>query len=237
MDLFVLKQLGLTNNEAKIYLALLEVGPCSAGKISNKSGLHRRSVYDSLNILIDKGLVSYILKNNIKVFSPCSPNRFKDILFEKQNLLDSILPDMLSFFESSKKCEETNFFKGREGLKSVFEDQLEVGCEILVIGASPLAYDILQFYFKWFDKKRVKHKIKTRVIFNKPDKNIKIPFSEVRFLPQKYMSPLAINIYGDKVAIILWSKNNPLAIVIKNKMISEGYKKYFEVMWRSSIKS
>jgi len=108
--------------------------------------------------------------------------------------------------------------------------------EILIIGASPLAYEILQFYFKWFDKRRKENKIKTRIIFNKSDKKPKIPLSEIKYLPEKYSSPLAVNIYGDKVAIILWSKDNPFAIVIKNKEISEGYKKYFELMWRIAKK-
>ena len=64
----------------------------------------------------------------------------------------------------------------------------------------------------------------------------KIPQSEIKFLPQKYSSPLAVNIYKDKVAIILWSKENPIAIVIKNKEITEGYKKHFELMWNVARK-
>jgi hypothetical protein len=59
-----------------------------------------------------------------------------------------------------------------------------------------------------------------------------IPYSKVKYLPEKYASPLAVNIYGDKVAIILWSKETPLAIVIKNRAIAEGYRKYFEFMWK-----
>ncbi len=102
----------------------------------------------------------------------------------------------------------------------------------MILGASQLAYDILQFYFKWFDIKRKKKKIKTRIIFNKMKKKPNIPLSDIKYLPQKYSSPLAVNIYRDKVAIILWSKENPIAIVIKNLEISEGYKKHFELMWR-----
>ena len=89
-------------------------------------------------------------------------------------------------------------------------------------------------HFKWFDKKRVKSRIRVKVIFNKTRQKLKIPFSEIKFLPQKYSSPLAVNIYDDKIALILWSKENPFAVVIKNKEISEGYKNYFEIMWKSA---
>lgn len=147
---------------------------------------------------------------------------------------------MLSFFNQQKEKEkdETFFFRGKEGLKSVFEDQLEEGKEILILGASPLAYEILDIYFHWFDKKRVKSRIKTRIIFNKEkqEKIKKIALSEVKYLSHEYSSPLAVNIYGNKVAIILWSKDNPFVILIKQKEISDGYRKYFELMWKIAKK-
>jgi len=234
MEIEQLRKLGLTNNEALVYRALLELGPSLAGQISRKTGLHRRNVYDTTERLIKKGLVGYILKNNRRLFQASSPNIFLETMRERENLLKNALPEMISLYEGTKEKEGTNFYKGKTGLKAVFEDEIEMGKEILIIGASPLAYEILQFYFKWFDKRRKENKIRTRVIFNKKDEKLKIPLSEIRYLPQKYVSPLAINIYGDKVAIILWSKENPLAIVIKNKEISEGYKKYFELMWKTA---
>ena len=231
MDIEILEDLGLTNAESKVYTALLELGPSQAGIITRKTGLHRRTVYDTTEMLIKKGLIGYILKNNKRLFEASNPKRFLEILQEKQNTINEFLPTMLLNYKKTQEKQETNFYKGKAGLKKVFEDQLNTKKEILIIGASPLAYDVLQFYFKWFDKNRVKSKIKTKIIFNEKEKKT-IPLSEIRYLPQKYTSPLAVNIYGDKVAIILWSKENLLAIVIKNKEISEGYKKYFEFMWR-----
>ncbi len=234
MDLEIIKQTGLTHNEALIYKALLEIGPSLAGQISRKTGLHRRTVYDTAEMLIKKGVIGYILKNNRRLFMASSPEKFLDILKEKENLLKDVLPEMMNLYKSTQEKEETNFYKGRQGLKTVLEDQLRDGTkEILILGASSKASEVLQFYFKWFQIKRKEKKIKTRIIFDKTDKKHKIPLSEIKYLPQKYSSPLAVNIYRDKVAIILWSKENPIAIVIKSKEISEGYKKYFELMWKT----
>jgi len=240
MDIETLKQTGLTHNEALVYLALLELGPSLAGAISRKSGLHRRTVYDTTEMLIKKGLIGYILKNNRRLFEASSPKRFLEILEEKENTIKEVLPEMLAFYQKTKEKQETNFYKGKAGLKTIFEDQIETKKEILVLGASPLAYEILQFYFKWFDKRRKEHKIKVRVIFSKIEKKQKkplIPLSEIRYLQQKYTSPLAVNIYGNKVAIILWSKENPWAILINQKDVADGYRKYFELMWKSARKS
>ena len=237
MELRILEETGLTKNEALVYRALLELGPSLAGQISRKTGLHRRTVYDITEMLIKKGLIGYILKNNRRLFEAVSPERFLDILKEKETATNEFLPEMMALYTKTQEKEETNFYKGRQGLKAVMEDQLKDGTnEILILGASQLAYDILQFYFKWFDIKRKKKKIKARIIFNKMKTKPKIPLSEIKYIPQKYSSPLAVNIYRDKVAIILWSEENPIAIVIKNPEISQGYKKHFELMWKISKK-
>ena len=239
MELKILEESGLTHNEALIYKALLDLGPSLAGQISRKTGLHRRTVYDTTEMLIKKGIIGYILENNRRLFKASSPERFLEIIKEKENKINSILPEMMELYTQTKEKEETNFYKGKEGLKTVLEDQLSSGAkEILILGASPLAYEIFEFYFKWFDKRRKNKKIKSKIIFNKDNskKKIKVPYSEIKYLPKHYASPLAVNIYGNKVAIILWRKDNPIAIVIKDKEISKGYKKYFELMWKIAKK-
>lgn len=237
-----IRKAGLTENEAKVYLALLEFGPNQAGLISRKSGLHRRVVYDTTEMLIKKGLIGYIQKNNKKLFQASSPNRILELIKEKEESISEIMPEMLLMFNKTKEKEETNFYKGKNGLKTVFEDQLELekGSEILIISPFPMAYDILPFYFKWYDKRRQEKRIKSKIIFHKTTsaeaKLPKIPLSEIRFLSEKYASPMAMNIYGDKVAIILWSKENPFAVVIKNKEIADGYRKHFDMMWKIARK-
>ncbi len=234
MDTKALQQLGLTETESKVYLALLELGPSLAGQLSRKTGLHRRNIYDITERLIQKGIIGYILKNNRRFFEASSPERLKEIIEEKQKSLSEILPQLNELYNQAKEKQETNFYKGTEGLKTIFQDQLE-SKEILILGASSEAFEILPFYFKWYDKDRVKRRIKTRIIankrFNKP-----IPLSEIRYLPEKYANPLAINIWNDKVAIILW-KAPPLAIVIKQQEIADSYKKYFELIWKMAKKN
>ena len=228
-----LKAAGLSDNEIKIYLALLDYGPSLAGVISRKTGMHRRTVYDTTEMLIKKGIIGYILKNNRRLFQASNPKRFSEILREKQDLILPIVQELSLKFAKTIEKEETNFYKGKEGLKNIFEDQLNYK-EVLILGASVKAYEVLQFYFKWYDKTRKTKKIKTRIIAQ--DRNIKrIPLAEIKYLPEKYENPVSVNIYGDKVAIVLWA-SEPLAILIKNREIAQGYKNYFELMWRVAKK-
>ncbi len=224
-----LKEIGLTENECKLYLALIQYGPSLAGFLSRRAGLHRRNVYDVAEMLIKKGLIGYIVKNNRRYFEASDPRKIIEMMHEKESLLQPVIDTLTEQFSVSKEKQETNFYKGKEGLKTIFEDQLNYK-EILILGASIKAYEILQFYFIWYDKKRKQKKIKSRIITS--DKKIrKVPLAHIKYLPEKYVSPVAVNIYGDKTAIILWAAD-PLAIVIKNKEISEGYRNYFEILWK-----
>ncbi len=226
----MLEQVGLTRSEASIYLALLELGACNATMLARKTGLHRRTVYDSTERLIEKGLIGYILKNNRRQFQAANPEMLLEIAKEKQEKIKEMIPILLQKFSYVKEKEETAFFKGKAGLKTVLEEELKAK-ELLIMG-SLSAYQVLQFYFSFFDRKRKEKKIKTRVLLAGKKR---IPYAQTRFLDEKYASDAAINIYEDKVAIILWQEK-PLAIVIKNKIIAEGFKKYFELLWKSARK-
>jgi sugar-specific transcriptional regulator TrmB len=227
-----LKQAGLTDNESKVYLALIDLGPSLAGQISRKSGLHRRTVYDTTEMLIKKGLIGYILKNNRRLFQASNPDRLMEIIKEKENIISPLIASLQEKYGKTKEKEETNFYKGKEGLKTVFEDQLKAK-EVLILGANEKAGEILNFYMHWYNNMRKKNKINARVITHSRD--FKMPMADIRYFPDKYANPVAINIYGDKTAIILWA-NEPLVILIKNKEISDGYRNYFELLWNIAKK-
>jgi len=228
-----LRDLGLTDIESKVYLTLLDEGPALAGRISRRSGIHRRMVYDACERLIKKGLVSYILKNNRRFFQAVSPERLLEITKEKEASVSDILPQLMLKFTTSREKQETNFYKGKAGLKAVFDQQLREAKEVLIIGASSVAFELFPFYFKWYDQRRIERKINARVLFNSEARKglRKISYTKVRFLPPDFSSPATTNIWADKVAIIFLSKENPFAVVIKQKEIADAYRKYFSVLW------
>ncbi|NQU78170.1 hypothetical protein HQ545_00205 [Candidatus Woesearchaeota archaeon] len=230
----VLEDIGLTPTEAKIYLILLEQGASLAGAISRNTGIHRRSVYDSIERLIQKGLVSYIKSNNRKYFEAVSPERLIEILKKKEADVNSILPDLKALQQMGSDKNETLFFRGKAALKSAFDDQLETGENICMWGATSKATDILQFYFPHFDTERVKRKIKIRLIFNESERSsvskAKIPLSDIKFVPDTVKSDTAVNIYGKNICIVAW-KSDPIAVLIREESIAVGFKSYFEFMW------
>ncbi len=78
MDLFELKEIGLSDGEVKVYTAVLELGIASINKIHEKVGIERRNIYDILNKLIEKGLVSYTLEKQVKVYQCTYPGKIAE---------------------------------------------------------------------------------------------------------------------------------------------------------------
>jgi len=233
----------LTKNEAKVYLSLLKAGSAMAGEITEKTGVHRRNVYDSIERLVKKGLVSHVNIDNKKVFSPANPERFLELMEEERRNLEKkkedfrkILPS-LKLFREGKKKQDVRFFRGIGGLKTVYEDILRTKKECIGYGSGAKIEEILKSYFRNYIKRRVKEKIKTRLIYEESERGkdyTKNPRSQVKFLPDKYSSHSSLRIYSDKTAIILMSKEDPLAIIIKNSEIADGYRKYFEILWKAA---
>ena len=131
MDLSILKELGLTANEAKVYVALLELGSTPAGPLIKKAKMFRAAVYDLLEMLIEKGLVSYVIKANRKYYEAHDPERLleyiesrKQELDEKREELEKILPSLRLMKKLSKE-QEASIYEGKKGLKSIYEDILK----------------------------------------------------------------------------------------------------------------
>lgn len=247
MDTERLEKLGLSPNESKVYLALLEIGSSTADKISQKAGIHRRTVYDNIEKLLNKGLISFVIRANKKYFEATNPNQLKELIkykkdsIEKQErILNKMLPDLLLAQELSKDKQEINVYKGKEGIKTILWDILRTGKSNCVIGAhSRKEFEII---LKQFHKQRIKLKIENRMIFKREDierarKFAKKPFTDVRVMPTEYTSPIAINIYADKVALLIRSVKNPLGILIKNKDTADGFRTYFDMLWNSCMKT
>jgi sugar-specific transcriptional regulator TrmB len=230
----LLREVGLTKTETKIYLTLLEEGPSLAGVLSRKSGIHRRSVYDALERLIEKGLVSYIKTNNRKYFEAVNPKKLLHILDEKKEAVKSIMPELELKYNLVKEKRETLFFRGKSGMKSLLDDQITSKKEIWVIGASTKAINRFKWYFQRYDRLRKEKKIKAKMIFSedarKDEYMNSIPGAEVRFLSRKPVKDVTTNIYGDRVAIIVM-QHEPIAVLIKDASIADCYKSYFELMW------
>ena len=230
----ILKKIGLGHNESKIYLTLIKLGPSMAGKIAKEGNIDRSACYDSLKSLVRKGLVSYSIEANRKKFSASNPERLKSHLKEKENLVDNILPDLKDMFKGTEEKSQVQMYKGKKGLKTVFEDILKsaAGKENLVIDSHGEFMEKMPYFAPHYVKSLEKNRIRVKHIVRSDKKTYSNKATEVRYFSKNMKDTIiTTNIYSGKIAIILWA-DIPEAVIITSDSAYEAYKSYFEILWK-----
>ena len=244
MDTKLLLDIGLTKNEAETYMTILKSGSSKVGELMKHTALHRSRVYEAINRLADKGLISYVIKNNIKYFEASDPERLvtyieeqKERLNEKERALKKIIPELKRQVNPLKEHAEAHVLSGKEGFKTMRKDVLKQGKDLFMIGAVGKEDKYLKYFFPGFDKLRIKSRIRWRILYDyevKGKKITRLPLMETKFLPKEYSSPAVINIYSDRVVNVLWQGEEPLCFMIINKDIADSYRKWFDFLWKNA---
>ena len=228
----VLVELGLSLGESKIYLALLRSGTSSVNEIKNIVKLHRPNIYDYLEKLIDKGLVNYITKNNVKHFTAVDPEKLVEYVEEKESLAKHYLSEFRKIQNKPQEEIKVEVYKGREGIKTLFNDLIRVRKNYVAFGVDESMWEEkFSILIKQHFKKEKKTKIKARILTSKIAKII-YKHRNYRFIDHKYFSENSTVIYGDRVCTIIW---DPLTvIIITNPKNAETQRKHFELLWISA---
>ena len=241
-----LKLLGLNDVDVKVYLSLLKLGIASASDIAKNSGIPRASIYDVLERLGKEGLVSYIVKDYKKYFSAASPETIIKNLDYTKNKIKNILPELEKIKNSSQEPSKAEIFLGVKGLQTIMNTILEEK-EMFVLGASRKSAEVMPFFLENWHRERAKRKIKIKMIYY-DTKEIRKSVEgakrflhaettfECKFLHSSYISPLMTIVFGDKLTLITWKKDNPSAILIESKDIAETYKQYILSLWHLAKK-
>ena len=239
-----LRNIGLTRGEVDVYLALLELGLSTTGRIIKEANISSSKVYEVLQRLISKGLASYNIENGKHYYSATPVERLVDFLEERknnltedQNKIKKLLPE-LENRRKMQKSAEAIIYRGRQGPLIVLNECLEAGKKkIEIVGYGTDEDDWEKYYpaqLNEFIKQSKKHKVKSRIIFGKgfTPKN---HTAGVRHLPPEYFSPVRTIIYGNKVAIVDFTK--PITtIIIEKDEIAKAYMNHFEMLWKLSKK-
>ena len=245
MDISLLEKIGLSKAEIKVYITLLKIGNSPTGLLAKQTNLRKSTIYDCLNRLSEKGLVSYVITNNTKQFQAVDPERLIEFVEEKRrNLteyeteLNLLIPELRELEGFEKPRAEAHVLQGKEGFKTMRRDVLKSGAkELLMLGAISREDKVMPVFFHQWNKERIKAGIQMRVLHKKKvsDKRFKkTKQTEVKFLPANINNPVVINVYADRVVSILWNEEEPLCFLIKNKTIATAYKNYFDLLWKQA---
>ena len=231
-----LKKIGLSESESKGYLALLKLGSSTVAKITKEVKLHRSNVYDFLDNLLAKGLVSYVIKAGVKHFKATHPNKLHDYVKEKEDIVSTILPDLKELAKFSKDVLNVEVFEGVEGVKTLLKDVLREAKDHVIMGIDETMFQKkLGHFMDWYFKEEKKLGFVERILTKD---NVKFVYEYksaiYRYLPAESFNPTPTYVYGDNVAILIWE---PFSVIrIKNAALADSYNKYFEILWKQAKK-
>src|SRR3989339_426952 len=245
MDLSILKKIGLSDKEIKVYLALLEYGAISVRGLADITDLNRGTVYDVLKKLQEDGLVSFYHHDTKQKFVAEDPEKLNDIVGKQEkefsrtrDRIREAIPELKSLQDKGEsRAPITKFYDGKAGIRTILEDVLltmkdadKKEREYYVYSATKASSDINNAYPE-FTVNRIKKEIRVKAISLASGGKMS-GLDERRWLGTKKDSATFIIIYGGKCAFISHdAKGAPVGVIIENDMIYETQKVIFLELW------
>jgi sugar-specific transcriptional regulator TrmB len=233
-----LKKLGFTHNEVKIYLTLLRVGKLKAGELIKETGLQRSVVYNDLDELLQRGLVSKSIIKGVAVYASTDPEALAHEAEQKAFLAKKISEELKQ--KQRIKDREVVVYEGEGIVKRVADKSLDspMGSTIYFLGPSKFGIQAnLEKYWQQYHKKRYEKGVNCRILYDKStdprvlqNRNA-LPLCEAQYLPIEMEMPMSFIISDDIVGMVVPSENPPLAFLIKSPKTAEALKNYFEYLW------
>lgn len=227
-----LREIGLTGNESKVYLELSISGELSANQLAKNLGMDRTLTYTVLNHLIEKGQVSYVLKENKKYFSCSKPENLLNPLKAKEIVALDLIKELNKMEKLEQKDIEIATYEGKEAFR-VLINHIKNEKELWALGSTGKAFYQL-YEMSAIAKEFEKRDIAVKILGHSKYKGTE-PFSFKKF-QYRYLnieSEATTTIFGDYVSIHL-IKGKPILILIKNKEIANSYKNYFNHLWKQA---
>ncbi len=235
---YPLKEYGLSEKEIKVYLEILPLGSVTLQEIAKRIEYPRSTVYHTLNYLINKGLVSTIIKKHVTYYSATDPEKLKQDLAEKGKLIDSILPNLKFLKLKIKDSSSAEIYEGFKGVHTILTDLTQVKQQVYYFGGYKKSLEVLKHLPDYVRRSRIEKKIPAKMIYDYTDEPILHTkeyqsLSELRFSDKFDDFPVMIFIYGDKVSMFS-HKTDLVGVIIKNKDFAEAMKMIFEMYWEQA---
>jgi sugar-specific transcriptional regulator TrmB len=230
-----LMEAGLTLNQAVVYLELVKHPGQSGGQVSKKVSIDRSFVYNIINSLIDKGLLSSVIRENVRTYYPSNPENLSKEIEEKRTKINTVVGKLKRIRQGKKEEILVKTYEGKAGLKSYVRELLaSKSFETFGGGGNLAIFDILKYEFPHYSKELRKKKIKGRLITSDANKDVMKVFKnsdmKIKTL-KKLKNDVNFVIFEDKLSIYS-AEDKPYVIVIENKKIADSLRDYFDNLWK-----
>ena len=240
----ILTQFNLSPTSAKVYLALLELGKSSADKIAKKIGNYKANVYDALERLMEKGLVTAISEGNKKLYLPTNPEKLLQVIQEAkqekikeygilEESIQKIIPELLAKYTSKKEKDIFEIYKGKQGYRAMLTEIVKEKPKYWKGFGNLQVQEYFPYDFpKWF--KNVKFtlfSVKSETFLKRLKEARRLTKVEIKFLPEEMYMQIVWTVFGDNLLILIYEPEI-IALRIKSESIVKTFSSQFDYLWK-----
>lgn len=236
----ILSDIGLSENESKVYFAALSLGPATVLKIARAAEVKRTTVYSVVESLKQKGLMNIEVKGFKQLYVAESPEKLETVLEQRRAEFKNSLSEFMALYNLKGGESYIKYYEGLEAMKNVYEELLkdiQPHEDYLVVSAIEQWYKLDPDYFWDFVERRSKLPIKVRMLFTdskesrKRMKRYNFPNTQIKLLSPK--TKLTTNLVVIPKKVVIHQLTPPImAIVIENKSVVQMHKELFEIIWK-----
>lgn len=236
-----LTKYGLLEREAEVYLAVLALDESPVIPIAKKSGIQRTYVYDILQALQLRGLVTALEKSGRRVYRAEHPRVLERQLQERLQDFKETMPELLSLYITTPGKPRVRFYEGKEGVLAVFDELLEEEAYDNLGEPDNFTKVMGEEYTREIGRQIAERRIHTRELYCRPtqpllhNEHYDNAVQEIRFLPEGHHITTDVCISETKVYLISLEQN-PHAVIIEDSGIVHSQAVMFEVMWQGAGK-
>ncbi|MCB9798699.1 hypothetical protein H6758_03160 [Candidatus Nomurabacteria bacterium] len=238
-----LEELDFSDKEARVYLALLELGYASPAQIATKAGIKRTTVYNVLPELLKRGFISKTFVKGKKVFWVEDVRKLKFVIDERQQKFEHLFPQLEALHSVLPSKPKFRYYEGENGMKQLHMYALEKtipGDTIYeYLGTVDFKRLFPEEFYDFYPKERTRRKISARIIAPDIPETRDIVQKDKRTLRETRLAPRDqllfsgdMQLYRNHVALISY-KENFMGVVIESKEIYEMQKCVFELLWNT----
>lgn len=238
----LLKQTGFTEKEARIYLALLELGQADVTEIAKKSELKRSIVYVLVEGLMEKNYVTQLPNRKINTYQAIDPGVILTQIKSTTKNFSEMLPYLRSLANKTEKRPRIHFIDNKEGIFKVYEEINEYDEQFFLSSYRRIEEHFPGEIGKWIKNyQRGQYNFRGRHLISSDPEELKYveKFTsigqEVRVLPELKESKMDFSVYGNKLAITSF-EDKPYIVVIESQGVVESLMPVLEAAWRSGEK-
>lgn len=237
-----LKQLGLSEKEASVYLAALEYGPTTLARIAQKAGIKRTTIYEFLDSMLNKGILVMTVTGKRALYTGLPPENLEKLLEKQKEVIQDLIPSLSLLAQKGGSRPKIRFYEGIEGVKTIYNDCIDQpqGGSMVFASAFEDVHEVLPpSFMASFLKKKVERGIWARGIVpsgkyaTERTRNNKKELRESIVIPEKEFPIRGETIvYQNKVAITSLGEEKA-SVIIESEQIADNQRAIINLLWKA----